>query len=796
MSNVNGLQKICDVLAKNPSWSVGHLVAYFNLSDYVRNEKFVEFMDFPEHDTNMTPLQLAVQTGNIEMVKLLLPICKVDHLDNNSNGIFHYAATSTREIINLVASHSTTMLNHCNSDGFTALHLSCVSDKPDCVKALLCAGADVNIDAQNGRSKYPTTAAPKSSTVADIMHLNSDKLNTEDMKRGGTPLHWSASREVLEALIERGTNINALNLDGKTALHIMVMRNRLDCAVALLSNGAEIDWRDKEGKTPLHIAVEKKLVPIVQCLVVFGCDINAANNQGHTPRHMLGGKGGNGQSSDMILYILHSVGAKRCGVEATKSVCSAGCTFNGDFNGIPPEAPESHEAREHIQQMLASTSTSTQRPKLSGNAKSPSSSSSTAVSDVTKEELTGQTIMDTLMGMFTRVAKAEAAPGGAKKESPTSPMIVGGDATIGSEPGTTPLDFEMVENSASPPPPLPRSSTSSPSSLKSNRGRLLCLDGGGIRGLVLVQMLLEIEKLSQTPIRNMFDWMAGTSTGGILALGMCSGKSMIELLGLYLRMKELTFVGGRPYQGETLEKLLKEYLGADTVMTEISHPKLMVTGVLADRKPVCLHLFRNYKCASDILGIETTVHKKRPAPDPPEKQLVWEAGRATGAAPSYFRAYKRFLDGGLIANNPTLDAMTEIHEYNMALRSVGREKEAVPVSVVLSLGTGLIPVTELKDLDVFRPDSIWSLGKVAFSIKDLLNLIVDQATESNGRVVDRARAWCSMIGVPYFRFNPQMSKDVPMDEKDDQSLINMMWETKAYMHQNRKKVIELINLLK
>lgn len=43
------------------------------------------------------------------------------------------------------------------------------------------------------------------------------------------------------------------------------------------------------------------------------------------------------------------------------------------------------------------------------------------------------------------------------------------------------------------------------------------------------------------------------------------------------------------------------------------------------------------------------------------------------------RAFGRFLDGGLIANNPTLDAMTEIHEYNMALRSVGRESEVKPV---------------------------------------------------------------------------------------------------------------------
>lgn len=86
--------------------------------------------------------------------------------------------------------------------------------------------------------------------------------------------------------------------------------------------------------------------------------------------------------------------------------------------------------------------------------------------------------------------------------------------------------------------------------------------------------------------------------------------------------------------------------------------------------------------------------------------MVWQAARASGAAPSYFRAFGRFLDGGLIANNPTLDAMTEIHEYNMALHSVGRRDEIVPVSVVVSLGTGLIPVTEQKGYDVYKPESI------------------------------------------------------------------------------------------
>lgn len=141
------------------------------------------------------------------------------------------------------------------------------------------------------------------------------------------------------------------------------------------------------------------------------------------------------------------------------------------------------------------------------------------------------------------------------------------------------------------------------------RGRLLCLDGGGIRGLLLVQMLLEIEKLSQTPIVHMFDWIAGTSTGGILALGLGCGKTMRQCMGLYLRMKEQCFVGSRPYPSETFEAILKDNLGEFTVMTDIKHPKVMVTGVMADRKPVDLHLFRNYTCASDILGIITPISK-------------------------------------------------------------------------------------------------------------------------------------------------------------------------------------------
>jgi calcium-independent phospholipase A2 len=49
--------------------------------------------------------------------------------------------------------------------------------------------------------------------------------------------------------------------------------------------------------------------------------------------------------------------------------------------------------------------------------------------------------------------------------------------------------------------------------------------------------------------------------------------------------------------------------------------------------------------------------------------------------------------------------------------------------------------------------------------------------------------------VPYYRFNPQLSEDVAMDEKDDAKLVNMLWETKAYMHSSRNIVKEVARLL-
>lgn len=105
-------------------------------------------------------------------------------------------------------------------------------------------------------------------------------------------------------------------------------------------------------------------------------------------------------------------------------------------------------------------------------------------------------------------------------------------------------------------------------------------------------------------------------------------------------------------------------------------------------------------------------------------QLVWRAARGTGAAPSFFRAMGPFLDGGLIANNPTLDVLTDIHKYNRFVRGV----EANTFGLVVSLGTGVPPPVHVPSFDVFKPESIWEATNVFMGARALGELLVDQVT--------------------------------------------------------------------
>ncbi|XP_050351529.1 85/88 kDa calcium-independent phospholipase A2 [Nymphalis io] len=702
--SVASLQRICDTLTENKSWSLAHMVAHFGQHELFNDPDIQRQINEVDTFTGITPLMLSIKNANPRMVQSLVSLnSALDTLDHEGNTVLHFAAASNKDIVNILIGKTANLLNKYNKQGYTPLHMACIANAPDCVRALIMAGADVNLPATPGGT-YTTSTIP--GIVGDVLQDSQSKLFQQDMKRGGTPLHWAISREVLEALADKNCDIHAKNFDGRTALHMMVMRGRLECAIALLSRGAEHSIGDNEGNTPLHLAVKQKNITLVQALIVFGADLEAKNKAGYTARHVVPTEMTNG-NFDKILYVLHAVGAQRC--SAATSGCGAGCASRGEYNGVPPPAVAGAAPRAHVRDMLAAAA------------------------------------MD--RAACDRAARTDKC------------------------------------------------------------GRLLCLDGGGIKGLVLVQILLNLEAVVGKPIIECFDWVAGTSTGGILALALACGKSLRDCQKLYFRMKEHAFVGTRPYPTEPLETILKDCLGTERVMADIEHPKLMILAVLADRKPLDLHMFRNYQSAQEILTEYNGTYSPQmeggdqswvlSPPLPPAEQLVWQAARATGAAPSYFRSSGRFLDGGLIGNNPTLDALTELTELSYALEATGQHDKAKVArpKVIVSCGTGLVPLTELKDIDIFKPEGLFETAALAWKLPKIGSLLVDQATQSDGRVVERARAWSAALGAPYYRFAPQLSEDVALNERADERLVPALWEAHAYMRAHRDRLAELAAVL-
>src|SRR5262245_1928254 len=107
--------------------------------------------------------------------------------------------------------------------------------------------------------------------------------------------------------------------------------------------------------------------------------------------------------------------------------------------------------------------------------------------------------------------------------------------------------------------------------------RILAIDGGGIRGLIPALFCQKIEEMAGKPIWQLFELIAGTSTGGILALGYTKppeGIPSARLIELYESKGSMIFSHPRwrtylapKYRAEPLEKLLREYFG-DVMVSE------------------------------------------------------------------------------------------------------------------------------------------------------------------------------------------------------------------------------------
>jgi len=175
----------------------------------------------------------------------------------------------------------------------------------------------------------------------------------------------------------------------------------------------------------------------------------------------------------------------------------------------------------------------------------------------------------------------------------------------------------------------------------------------------------------------------------------------------------------------------------------------------------------------------------------PADQLLWRALRCSSAAPTYFSSVEnKFVDGGLTANNPTNEVLTEIQRYNNALEYAGKsEEEKLRIGCVISVGTGLMPDIPAESLNFGGMESM-------SAIRTLGLMLIEQACATEGGPVERSRAWLQQMGAPLYRLNPLLSKEYMLDTKDDKEVVAMLWEAEEYVRDKADQLKDLAKFLK
>jgi len=241
--------------------------------------------------------------------------------------------------------------------------------------------------------------------------------------------------------------------------------------------------------------------------------------------------------------------------------------------------------------------------------------------------------------------------------------------------------------------------------------KLLAIDGGGIRGVLALEVLQRIEDLLKAKSRggdfrlaDYFDYIAGTSTGGIIAAGLAVGMSVREILDFYQEAGAQMFVKANllrrlryKFEDEPLAAKLRDVFGAGTT---VGSEKLQTLLLLVMRNattdspwPISNNPYARYNDSA--------------RPDCNLKFPLWQLVRASTAAPTFFPpevvvlpsappAGERefvFVDGGVtMYNNPAFQMflMATLDRY-WAKKPEARWRPGVDRMLIVSVGTGTSP---------------------------------------------------------------------------------------------------------
>lgn len=210
--------------------------------------------------------------------------------------------------------------------------------------------------------------------------------------------------------------------------------------------------------------------------------------------------------------------------------------------------------------------------------------------------------------------------------------------------------------------------------------RILCIDGGGILGTFPAAFLAEMEQHLDNPIGSYFDLIAGTSTGGILAIGLSLGFSASELLDFYEKRGPEIF--GKDHGG-LIKAVYRELRCLYRPKHDSDVLRAALQEVLGDRRIGDARtrlVVPAWNPTSKSVYIYKTAHHPRLKTD--YRSHAVDAALATSAAPTYFQQHITqhgvgLLDGGIWVHNPVAIATVE------AITLLGWARESLHI---LSLG--------------------------------------------------------------------------------------------------------------
>lgn len=216
--------------------------------------------------------------------------------------------------------------------------------------------------------------------------------------------------------------------------------------------------------------------------------------------------------------------------------------------------------------------------------------------------------------------------------------------------------------------------------------RILSIDGGGIRGIFPATVLAEFEQryLGGRSAVECFDLVSGTSTGGIIALGLSAGMRSADLADLYIKRGNEIFppkaggiLSGVTTSWSRLRRLLKfryERTAIEGMLTETLRDRTLASALTR----VCIPAFEG--TYGEVYIYKTPHHPDFYLDGP---KLMTTVALATSAAPTYFQPLSNegyvLIDGGVWANNPLMIAVVDALTCYSVPRSAVR---------VLSLGCG------------------------------------------------------------------------------------------------------------